>query len=80
MLGIISSKRAKDFGALWAGISAHRAVNAPLVDGGARMTFPVGNRGGGGHDVGGLCGLVVRVRLWELSGLAVFAASPNDTC
>jgi hypothetical protein len=62
--GIISSERTKDFCALWAGSSAHRAVNAPLVDGGACTTFPVGNRGGGGHDVGGgLCGLVVRVWL-----------------
>jgi hypothetical protein len=62
--GIISSKRAKDFCALWVGSSAHRAVNAPLIDGGACTTFLVGNREGGGHDMGGgLCGLVVRVWL-----------------
>jgi hypothetical protein len=32
------------------GGSAHSAVLAPLVGGGACPTFPVGSRGGGGHD------------------------------
>ncbi len=68
------SKPFKDFFALWAGSSAHRAVNAPLVDGGACTTFPVGNRGGGGGEamIGGLCRLVVRVWLcWLVVDLVV---------
>jgi hypothetical protein len=34
---------------LLAGSSAHSAVLAPLVVGGACTTFPVESRGGGGH-------------------------------
>jgi hypothetical protein len=33
-----------------AGSSAHSEVLAPLVEGGACTTFPIGSRGGGGHD------------------------------
>ncbi len=40
----------KDCLALQAGGSAHSAVLAPLVGGGICPTFPVGSRGGGGHD------------------------------
>jgi hypothetical protein len=46
----ICRKSSKDCLALLAGSSAHSAVLAPLLGGGACTTFPVGSRGGGGHD------------------------------
>jgi hypothetical protein len=49
-MGAVCRKRSKDCLALWSGSSAHSAVLAPLVGGGACPTFPVGSRGGGGHD------------------------------
>ncbi len=46
----ICCKGGKDCLALLVGSSAHSAVLAPFVGGGACTTFPVGSRGGGGHD------------------------------
>jgi hypothetical protein len=52
---------------LLAGSSAHKAVLAPLVEGGACTTFQVGSRGGEGHDgrvVGAGCDSCVRGCAW----------------
>jgi hypothetical protein len=43
-------KHGKDGLALLTGSNTHSAVLAPLVGGGTCTTFPVGSRGGGGHD------------------------------
>jgi hypothetical protein len=58
----ISSEHAKDFFALWVGSSAHRAVNAPLIDGGHAPHSQLGIEGEEAM-MGGLYGLVARVWL-----------------